>query len=122
MNTRLGRWALGLSAAAAMSTALLVPIASSASAATTQSSQAVIIGPLAFPPSGTFNFTQALDECLAVATPWNKLVQAGRETSVAHCTTEYAMPTSPTGPWVSYLTIGFFLSGASVFNTVTPPY
>ncbi len=41
MNTRLGRWALALGAAAAMSTALMVPVASSASAATTQSSQAV---------------------------------------------------------------------------------
>ncbi len=39
MKTRLGRWALGMGAAAAMSTALMVPIASSASAATTQSSQ-----------------------------------------------------------------------------------
>jgi hypothetical protein len=39
MNKRLGRWALGMGAAAAMSTALMVPIASSASAATTQPSQ-----------------------------------------------------------------------------------
>jgi hypothetical protein len=38
MNTRLGRWALGMGAAA-MSTALLVPIASSASAATIQPTQ-----------------------------------------------------------------------------------
>lgn len=38
MTTRLGRWALGMGAAA-MSTALLVPIASSASAATIQPSQ-----------------------------------------------------------------------------------
>lgn len=122
MNTRLGRWALGMGAAAAMSTALMVPIASSASAATTQPSQQVIIGPIGFPPTGSHFYTQALADCLTVATPWNQLVQAGRETSVAHCTTEYALPTSPAGPWVSYLTIGFFLSGASSFNTVTPPY
>jgi len=122
MKTRLGRWALGISAAAAVSTALMVPIASSASAATTQPSQAVTIGPLGFPLTGTFNYTQALDDCLVYATPWNQLVREGLETSVAHCTTEYSLPTSPSGPWVSWLTIGFFLSGASSFNTVTPPY
>jgi hypothetical protein len=38
MNTRLGRWSLGMGAAA-MSTGLLMPIASSASAATIQPSQ-----------------------------------------------------------------------------------
>ena len=125
MNTRLGRWALGMGAAAAMSAALMVPIASSASAATTQPSQpsqAVTIGPLGFPPTGTFIYQQAINDCLAVATPWNQLVRQGLETSVAHCTTEYSLPTSRTGPWVSWLTIGFFLSGASSFNTVTPPY
>jgi hypothetical protein len=122
MKTRLGRWALGMGAAAAMSAALVAPIASSASAATTQPSQAVTIGPLGFPPTGTFFYSQAQADCLQWATPWNQLVRAGLETSVAHCTTLYSLPTSPTGGWVSYLTIGFFLSGASSFNTVTPPY
>jgi hypothetical protein len=38
MNTKLGRWSLGMGAAAVMSIALMVPIASSASAATTKPS------------------------------------------------------------------------------------
>ena len=122
MNTRLGRRALGVGAAVAMSAALLGPVASPASAATTQPSQPVLIGPYGFPPNGSHFATQALADCLAVATPWNKLVQQGLETSVAHCTTLYSLPTSPSGPWVSWLTIGFFLPGASIFNTVTPPY
>jgi hypothetical protein len=122
MKTRLGRWALGMGAAAAMSTALIVPLASSASAATAQSAAAVTIGPIALPPTGAHLYTSALDECLTWATPWNQLVREGYETSVAHCTTEYSLPTSVNGPWVSYLTIGFFLSGANSSNTVTPPY
>jgi hypothetical protein len=119
-----GRWALGMGTAAAMAAALIVPIASSASAATTQppSSQALTTGAIAFPPTGAHLYTQALSECLNVATPWNKLVQEGVLTSVAHCTTLYSMPTSPSGPWVSWLTIGFFLFGANSSNTVTPPY
>lgn len=137
MKTRLGRWALGMGAAAAMSTALMVPIASSASAATTMPSDPGTSPPspasvaqlvvkfesLQTVPSGecptAVQPTEIPPGCLAgVPVPlWATACPAAGPNNAALCAFGSTYPNSTTAAEIA---AGECASAARMYNTYAP--